>query len=151
MEETLDTVDDEEIEEEADAEVDKVLFELTDGKLGQAGKVGGELPVCRDVSALKQAVLIRRRTRKRRRRMWPRCRECRGRCRTSSAGEGAVRGFGWTGVKCHRGKERSYCLPDYGCSGEISQRWEVQRKSVYYKCSALIRVWTDSSDVLLVP
>jgi len=45
MEETLDTVDDEEIEEEADAEVDKVLFELTDGKLGQAGKVGGELPV----------------------------------------------------------------------------------------------------------
>lgn len=104
MEETLDTVDDEGIEEEADAEVDKVLFELTDGKLGQAGKVGGELPVCRDVSALKQAVLIRRRTRKRRRRMWPRCRECRGRCRTSSAGEGAVRGFGWTGVKCHRGR-----------------------------------------------
>ncbi|KAK1921336.1 Snf7-domain-containing protein [Papiliotrema laurentii] len=44
MEETLDTVDDEGIEEEADAEVDKVLFELTDGKLGQAGKVGGELP-----------------------------------------------------------------------------------------------------------
>ena len=45
MEETLDSVDDEELEEEADAEVDKVLFELTDGKLGQAGKVGGELPV----------------------------------------------------------------------------------------------------------
>ena len=45
MEETLDTVDDEELEEEADAEVDKVLFELTDGKLGQAGKVGAELPV----------------------------------------------------------------------------------------------------------
>lgn len=45
MEETLDTVDDDEIEDEADAEVDKVLFELTDGKLGQAGKVGGELPV----------------------------------------------------------------------------------------------------------
>lgn len=45
MEETLDTVDDDEIEEEADAEVDKVLFELTDGKLGQAGKVGGKLPV----------------------------------------------------------------------------------------------------------
>lgn len=45
MEETLDSVDDDEIEEEADAEVDKVLFELTDGKLGQAGKVGGELPV----------------------------------------------------------------------------------------------------------
>ncbi|ORX41293.1 Snf7-domain-containing protein [Kockovaella imperatae] len=45
MEETLDTIDDDEIEEEADAEVEKVLFELTDGKLGQAGKVGGELPV----------------------------------------------------------------------------------------------------------
>jgi charged multivesicular body protein 3 len=49
MEETLDTVDDDEIEEEADAEVDKVLFELTDGKLGQAGKVGGELPVSSSV------------------------------------------------------------------------------------------------------
>lgn len=45
MEETLDSVDDDELEEEADAEVDKVLYELTDGKLGQAGKVGGELPV----------------------------------------------------------------------------------------------------------
>ncbi|CAD6579433.1 MAG: Vacuolar protein-sorting-associated protein 24 [Tremellales sp. Tagirdzhanova-0007] len=44
MEETLDSVDDDELEEEADAEVDKVLFEVTDGKLGQAGKVGGELP-----------------------------------------------------------------------------------------------------------
>ena len=47
MEETLDGIDDDEIEEEADAEVEKVLFELTDGKLGQAGKVGGELPVSR--------------------------------------------------------------------------------------------------------
>lgn len=47
MEESLDSVDaDDELEEEADAEVDKVLFELTDGKLGQAGKVGSELPVC---------------------------------------------------------------------------------------------------------
>lgn len=46
MEESLDSInDDEELEEEADAEVDKVLFELTDGKLGQAGKVGGALPV----------------------------------------------------------------------------------------------------------
>lgn len=45
MEETLDSVDDEEIEEEADAEVDKVLYELTDGKLGQAGAVGAALPV----------------------------------------------------------------------------------------------------------
>ena len=47
MEETLDSVnEDDELEEEADAEVDKVLFELTDGKLGQAGRVGAELPVC---------------------------------------------------------------------------------------------------------
>lgn len=46
MEETLDSVnDDEELEQEADEEVDKVLYELTDGKLGQAGRVGGELPV----------------------------------------------------------------------------------------------------------
>lgn len=50
MEETLDTVDDDELEDEADAEVDKVLFELTDGKLGQAGRVGGELPVCFSLS-----------------------------------------------------------------------------------------------------
>ena len=27
------------------SKVDKVLYELTDGKLGQAGRVGGELPV----------------------------------------------------------------------------------------------------------
>ena len=41
MEETLDSFgEDDELEEEADAEVDKVLFELTDGKLGQAGRVG---------------------------------------------------------------------------------------------------------------
>lgn len=49
MEEMLDDVlegdEDEELEEEADAEVDKVLFELTDGKLGLAGSVSTELPV----------------------------------------------------------------------------------------------------------
>ena len=46
MDETMDAVnDDEELEQEADEEVDKVLYELTDGKLGQAGRVGGELPV----------------------------------------------------------------------------------------------------------
>lgn len=53
MEESLDSVnDDEELEQEADAEVDKVLFELTDGKLGQAGKVGAELPVSSRTSIL---------------------------------------------------------------------------------------------------
>lgn len=45
LEDVLEMDDDEELEEEADAEVDKVLFELTDGKLGQAGSVQTELPV----------------------------------------------------------------------------------------------------------
>lgn len=49
MEEMLDDMlemdEEEELEEEADAEIDKVLFELTNGKLGQAGTVGEELPV----------------------------------------------------------------------------------------------------------
>lgn len=50
MDDTLEGLDDdEELEEEADEEVEKVLFQLTDGKLGQAGKVGGELPVSRIV------------------------------------------------------------------------------------------------------
>lgn len=43
--ETLEMDEDEELEEEADAEVDKVLFELTNGKLGEAGTVGINLPV----------------------------------------------------------------------------------------------------------
>jgi len=46
MQDMLDAEEDEEIEQEADAEVDKVLFNLTNGKLGQAGTVGTELPVC---------------------------------------------------------------------------------------------------------
>ena len=45
MEDTLTVNEDEGLEEEADAEVDKVLFELTDGKLGQAGSVKTDLPV----------------------------------------------------------------------------------------------------------
>ncbi|KAG6329203.1 hypothetical protein ID866_9885 [Astraeus odoratus] len=44
LEDMLDMEEDEAISEEADAEVDKVLFELTNGKLGQAGMVGTELP-----------------------------------------------------------------------------------------------------------
>jgi len=52
MDETLQSVDDdEELEEEADEEVEKVLFELTDGKLGQAGAVGTELPALQDKEA----------------------------------------------------------------------------------------------------
>jgi hypothetical protein len=50
MEEMLDDAlnvdEDEEVEVEADEEVEKVLFELTNGKLGQAGTVNTELPVC---------------------------------------------------------------------------------------------------------
>jgi len=44
LEDTLQMDDDEELEAEADEEVEKVLFELTDGKLGQAGKVDDRLP-----------------------------------------------------------------------------------------------------------
>lgn len=40
-----DALSDDELEEEADEEVDKILYELTDGKLGLAGSVGAELPV----------------------------------------------------------------------------------------------------------
>jgi charged multivesicular body protein 3 len=50
MNDTLDMEEDEELEEEADAEVDKVLFELTNGKLGEAGSAGTELPVSSFVS-----------------------------------------------------------------------------------------------------
>lgn len=46
IDETLDMQEEDEIEEEADAEVDKVLFELTNGKLGEAGSVGTGIPVC---------------------------------------------------------------------------------------------------------
>ena len=45
LEDTLDMDEDEELAEEADAEVDKVLFDLTNGKLGEAGSVGADLPV----------------------------------------------------------------------------------------------------------
>ncbi|KAG6837431.1 hypothetical protein H0H93_009525 [Arthromyces matolae] len=43
LQDTLDMDEDEELEEEADAEVDKVLYDITDGKLGQAGKVGADI------------------------------------------------------------------------------------------------------------
>ncbi len=45
LDDTLQMEDDEELEEEADAEVDKVLYDLTEGKLGQAGTVKEDLPV----------------------------------------------------------------------------------------------------------
>ncbi len=45
IDETLELEEDEELEDEADAEVEAVLFDLTNGKLGQAGSVKTELPV----------------------------------------------------------------------------------------------------------
>ncbi|EJF61223.1 vacuolar sorting protein Vps24 [Dichomitus squalens LYAD-421 SS1] len=48
LDDTLQMDDDEELEEEADAEVDKVLYDLTEGKLGQAGTVKEELPSLQD-------------------------------------------------------------------------------------------------------
>jgi charged multivesicular body protein 3 len=45
LEDTLEMDEDEELDAEADAEVDKILYDLTNGKLGQAGSVTTELPV----------------------------------------------------------------------------------------------------------
>jgi len=46
IDDTLDLDEaDSELEDEADEEVDKVLYELTDGKLGMAGTVKDSLPV----------------------------------------------------------------------------------------------------------
>jgi hypothetical protein len=88
MEETLDSIgEDDELEEEADAEVDKVLFELTDGKLGQAGRVGAELPVRRSIplfrslSSMENRELIGRHRRKMKMRMRKRSPRCVKRCR----------------------------------------------------------------------
>lgn len=46
MEDTMDMLDEDDIEEEAEEEVDKVLYEITNGLLGEAGPVGGALEVC---------------------------------------------------------------------------------------------------------
>ncbi|KAI0719568.1 vacuolar sorting protein Vps24 [Cerioporus squamosus] len=48
LDDTLQMEDEEELEEEADAEVDKVLYDLTEGKLGQAGTVKADLPSLQD-------------------------------------------------------------------------------------------------------
>jgi len=97
MDDTMEALDDDELEEEADAEVDKILFDLTDGKLGQAGAVGAELPVSDmrrsdarnwDVSDSLDATYPYR-CRKRPRRTSipkPRCNACRRNCTTSSLG-----------------------------------------------------------------
>lgn len=48
MDETLDSIEDneDELEEDAQEEVDKVLWQITEGKLGQVGAKVGSLPVC---------------------------------------------------------------------------------------------------------
>lgn len=112
LDDTLESLDeDEELEEEADAEVDKVLYELTDGKLGllDSGSAVPGLPVSPKRSldlhssmfrrafgssdggagelivslALLVAFVCRRRSppRRTRRTRRRRCRECRGSCR----------------------------------------------------------------------
>ncbi|KAH7105523.1 vacuolar sorting protein VPS24 [Auriculariales sp. MPI-PUGE-AT-0066] len=64
MDDTLEAIDDdEELEEEADEEVDKVLFEITDGKLGQAGAVGAELPAAEEGEKEQEEYLARQRER----------------------------------------------------------------------------------------
>lgn len=90
MEETLDSIgEDDELEEEADAEVDKVLFELTDGKLGQAGRVGAELPVRPSLSSLCTG-LIRRHRRKMKMRMRKKSPRCVKRCRNYLVDKGGM-------------------------------------------------------------
>ncbi|KAJ3368132.1 Charged multivesicular body protein 3 [Allomyces arbusculus] len=43
IDDTITGLDEEDLEDEAEEEVEKVLFEVTDGLLGQGGKVGAEL------------------------------------------------------------------------------------------------------------
>lgn len=45
LDDTLEMEDDEQLEEEADVEVDKVLYEYTNGTLGKVGTVQTEVPV----------------------------------------------------------------------------------------------------------
>jgi hypothetical protein len=72
LDDTLEMDEDEEIEEEADAEVDKVLFELTNGKLGEARPAGTELPVrslhCRSLVTLAHSCTSRCKIRSKRKR-----------------------------------------------------------------------------------
>jgi len=44
LEDTFEGLEEDDMEEEAQEEVDKILFEVTSGALGQAGEVGTELP-----------------------------------------------------------------------------------------------------------
>jgi hypothetical protein len=84
MDDTMEALDDDELEEEADAEVDKVLYDLTDGKLGQAGAVGADLPVSTGFGSFMLIARLTRKLRCRLRRrqkristMKPKCNACR--------------------------------------------------------------------------
>jgi hypothetical protein len=81
MDEMLDDMmlnmeDDDELEEEADAEVDKVLFDITDGKLGAAGTAENNLPVSDLTVANLSSIIIylfhraRKRWTRKKRRIW---------------------------------------------------------------------------------
>lgn len=79
MEDTLEGLDeDPELEEEAEAEVDQVLFEITNGKLGVAG-AAKELPVCAMLSLWIDLLITRHRhlMMSKRRPMIKKWRECR--------------------------------------------------------------------------
>jgi len=56
MEESLDALDEDqdELEAEADAEVDAVLFDITDGKLGQAGRATSKIPEARTAAEIEE-------------------------------------------------------------------------------------------------
>ena len=93
LDDTMESLDDDELEEEADAEVDKVLFDLTDGKLGQAGAVGADLPVSLSVlsprtnfssDTIRSCLCRPRRKQKRISTTKPRCNVCRKSCTISS-------------------------------------------------------------------
>lgn len=90
----MEGLDDDELEDEADEEVEKILYDLTDGKLGQAGTVGAELPVSGAISVTPEAgtLMIRAGNRLERRQKRistpkPRCRGCRKSCTISSRAE----------------------------------------------------------------
>jgi hypothetical protein len=91
LDDTMDILDEEDLEEEADAEVDKVLFELTDGKLGQAGPVGTDLPVGTVLCLLSTSADRSRQRQRARRSPKQRCSACSARCRSCSMGRERVR------------------------------------------------------------
>jgi hypothetical protein len=111
MDDTMEALDDDELEEEADAEVEKVLFDLTDGKLGQAGAVGADLPVSAGhvprnlIGVLSTNPNRLRKKPKRMSTRKPRCSVCRKSCMTSSLVETRVQE-----QTSHKAKEIEYVV-----------------------------------------